>query len=190
MKPQPCKIVPLLPRHASEMMRLRHAALREAPTAFGTDPDWELAKTEAHYQRYLLRIAARRRECILGIRLGETLVGMNGLGVRRQEDTLYGLIYSMFILPKARGQGLGAALLAHSCRHAHDSWSLTRCRITVETHNWQARRLYERHGFTFLFRETAAFSLKGIDYDVDHLDVPLPLSPSPFTLTPHLDQTR
>lgn len=176
MKEANGQIVQLLPRDALDMMRLRHAALREVPTAFGTDPDWELSKSEAHYQRFLMRTAACRRECLLGIKQGNTLVGMSGLGARCRENRSFGLIYSMFILPEARGKGLGSRLLCHSCRVAAEAWSLPACRITVEIHNHAARRLYERQGFRPLFRENAAFTLQGIDYDVDHLEIIL--SPS------------
>lgn len=170
----PLVIEPLLPRHAPELMRLRHAALREAPVAFGTDPDWELAKTNTYYHRYLLRITARRRERLLGAWLGNELVGMNGLGMRRHGDHHYGLIYSMFVFPEHRGEKIGEKLLAHSCQHAAEKWDLNHCRITVETHNHNARRLYERNGFVYLFRENAAFTLKSISYDVDHLEKELP----------------
>lgn len=170
------EIIRLLPRDALDMMRLRHAALREVPTAFGTDPDWELSKSEAYYQRFLLRTAARRRECLLGIKQGNTLVGMSGLGARCRENRSFGLIYSMFVLPEARGKGLGSRLIRHSCQVAAGAWSLPACRITVEIHNHPARRLYEREGFRTLFRENAAFTLQGIDYDVDHLEMTLPPS--------------
>lgn len=180
--PQP-SVRPILPRHAPELMRLRHCALREAPAAFGTDPDWELSRTLAHYQSRLLRTAARRRELLLGAWTGTRLVGMNGLGVRRFDDQPEALIYSMYVLPEARGRGIGSSLLRHACTLAAESWHLTRCRITVEIHNHRARSLYERHGFTHCRRQPAAFTLQGNQYDVDHLTAPLPL-PSAFTPPP------
>lgn len=163
-------ILPLSPRHAADMRRIRHAALLEAPTAFGTDPDWELSKTTAYYHRFLLRIQARRREEILGLWFEDALIGMNGLGQRVQDRHTYALIYSMFILPEFRNQGYGTDLLHHSCHHAAKAWKVDACRITVETGNQAARRLYESRGFEYLFREKKAFSLQGIDYDVDHLE--------------------
>jgi ribosomal protein S18 acetylase RimI-like enzyme len=171
----PAILHPLLPRHAGELMRLRHTALREAPAAFGTDPDWELSRTLAHYRSRLLRTAARPRELLLGAWTGPRLIGMNGLGLRRADGQSEALIYSMYVLPDARQQGIGSALLTRACSIACDSWELTRCRITVETRNHRARALYERHGFTCSHRQSAAFTLNGTDYDVDHLTAPLPL---------------
>jgi ribosomal protein S18 acetylase RimI-like enzyme len=160
----------LLPGHAAELMRLRHAALREAPTAFGTDPGWELQKPEAYYRRWLLRIATRRRECLLGLWVDNQLIGMNGLGMRRSGEQTYALIYSMFVLPKYRGQGLGTALITHSCLRAREDWHADRLRITVEIGNTRAWKLYKEQGFSWLFCETAAFTLNGIDYNVDHME--------------------
>ena len=168
------EIRPLLPRHAVELLRLRHLAIQERPEAFGTDPDWELSKSLGNYRSQLIRVEGRRREVLLGLWLGEALIGMTGLGARRREDQEYALFYSMYVQPEHRRQGHAGRMLEAGFALATATWGFTACRLCVETHNDSARRLYESHGFEFLFREQAAFRLHGIPHDVDHLERRLP----------------
>ncbi len=160
----------LLPKHASNLLRLRHQAVLEAPEAFGTNPDWEQSKTCGNYRAQLLRVKTRRREQLLGLWIGDNLIGMTGLGARRRDDQEYALFYSMYVHPDHRSRGFAGMMLQHGFTVARTTWGLHACRLCVEIHNDTARRLYEQHGFRFLFREHAAFRLHGVPHDVDHLE--------------------
>jgi len=153
-----------------KLLRLRHQAVREAPEAFGTNPDWEQSKTPGHYRAQLLRVQTRRREYLLGLWMERELIGMTGLGARRRDTREYALFYSMYVHPDFRGRGYAGLMLEHGFEIATRDWGFQACRLCVEIHNESARRLYEQHGFRFLHREPAAFRLHGIAHDVDHLE--------------------
>jgi RimJ/RimL family protein N-acetyltransferase len=161
---------PLRPRHAAQLLQLRHRAVQEIPEAFGTSPDWELSKTLGHYRAQLIRVQTRRRERLLGLWLEEDLIGMTGLGARRKDNQEYALFYSMYVLPDHRGRGYAGWMLERGFVRATEVWGFDSCRLCVEIHNTPARLLYKKHGFRFLYREPAAFRLKGVPYDVDHLE--------------------
>jgi ribosomal protein S18 acetylase RimI-like enzyme len=157
-------------RDAGALQALRRAALTECPSAFGTDPEWELRRNLAHYESRILQAGTRRRERLMGLWDGSQLAGMTGLGGRRRGAEGFGLIYSMYIYPEYRGRGLSRQLL-ESCESCVGlEWELPACRITVECGNLHARSIYTRFGFTFLHRESAAFHLNGVSHDVDHLE--------------------
>jgi ribosomal protein S18 acetylase RimI-like enzyme len=65
-----------------------------------------------------------------------------------------GLLWGMYVRPKAQGAGLGSALVQAVLRHARGEVQLVQ--LTVMDHNPRARRLYERHGFVEYGREPAA----------------------------------
>lgn len=167
----------LRPADAAALLCLRHQAIQEAPTAFGTEPAFELGKTLGHYRAQLLRFTQRGREDLLGIWQADRLVGLAGHGARRRGRLEYVLIYSMYVTPELRGQGLGAALIHHCCARAVRDWGLNRARLNVETHNLTAWRLYQHLGFREISRETAAFRINGVAYDVAVLEK-TPLAPA------------
>ena len=160
----------LTPGDAMEMMRLRHQAIGEIPTAFGTSPKVELAKGVVHYHRHLMRIMGRRGEEILGLWNGNRLIGMSGVGRRRHQGVEHALVYSMYVLPEERNQGHAAELLEACARLAREKWGLATCRLNVETGNERALRLYVHAGFRVVNREEDAFRLDGQSHAVYHLE--------------------
>jgi ribosomal protein S18 acetylase RimI-like enzyme len=60
----------------------------------------------------------------------------------------------LWVAPDARGNGIGAALLAAVARDAHDRWRAGFMRLAVHDDNAAARRLYERLGFGPVAGET------------------------------------
>ncbi|MCC5850186.1 MAG: GNAT family N-acetyltransferase [Verrucomicrobia bacterium] len=176
-------IRPLLPRHATELMKLRHAAIRQSPEAFGTSPEVELCKTIGDYRKQLLKIATRRGECLLGLWEDEKLIGMTGLGRRGKYPEEYALIYSMYLYPEYRRLGFARHLLEHCARFSREKWHLTQCRLCVEIHNAAALNLYQCAGYEIISREPRAFRLRGATYDVYHLRRDLTARP-PLESTP------
>ena len=165
-----CRIDTLLPKHAAQLLRLRHQAISEIPTAFGTSPEREHAKSLGHYRMKLLKLSSSQRDRLYGLWQADHLIGMCGLGRREDENGSLALIYSMYLLPEFRRQGLGQKLLDHCAQRASQQWQVQRCRLCVETRNQPALNLYRKSGFMLRSKEFAAFRLHGQCYDVYHLE--------------------
>jgi ribosomal protein S18 acetylase RimI-like enzyme len=125
---------------------LRLEALAEAPEAFASSYERELARTSADWQRWLAS--------------GVTLILEEGhlarglvVGMHDPEDP--GIVYlmAMWIHPVLRGSGAADALVAEHLRWAVDAGARL-VRVDVFATNSRARRLYERHGFRLTGRET------------------------------------
>ena len=56
-------------------------------------------------------------------------------------------VQDLWTSPAARGQGLGAALLAAVADHAHRTWGARYLALTTHGHNDRARAFYRRCGF-------------------------------------------
>jgi ribosomal protein S18 acetylase RimI-like enzyme len=118
---------------------LRLEALAEAPEAFGSNCERELARTTLDWRRWLAP--------------GVTLVledagAARGLvaGVLDPQDP--GIVYlmSMWIHPALRGSGAADVLVAEHLVWARAAGARS-VRLDVFATNVRARRLYERHGF-------------------------------------------
>jgi ribosomal protein S18 acetylase RimI-like enzyme len=121
-------------------MRLR--ALRDAPLAFGSTYDRELA-FEREVWESRVRANAEGRDSI-----GFVLEPAAGMAVGRihDDDPEVAQLYGMWVAPEARGGGAGRALV-----DAVIAWALDRGARRIVTQvtegNEAALRLYERAGF-------------------------------------------
>jgi len=121
---------------------IRLEALRDAPEAFGSTHEREVALAEADWQR---RIA--RGGNFLGYLPEASATEPAGLIGGYQVDPGTVELVSMYVRPRARGRGVGEALIATVV-----DWAAARNAATV--HLWvtetnkPARLLYERCGFT------------------------------------------
>jgi ribosomal protein S18 acetylase RimI-like enzyme len=118
---------------------LRLEALTEAPEAFGSTYDRELARTTADWQRWL----APGATFIL-----ENESSARGLVAGMLDAEEAGIVHlmAMWVDPALRGSGAAGALVAE-----HLAWARTVgarfVHLDVFATNDRARRLYERHGF-------------------------------------------
>jgi GNAT superfamily N-acetyltransferase len=119
---------------------VRLAALKEAPSAFGSTYTREASFTEEQWRG---RINARSATFFANAAEDTEPAGLAGVYA---EDGVADLV-SMWIRPSARGQGAGAALIGAAADWAkargHDALYLW-----VTEANASARKLYERCGFT------------------------------------------
>lgn len=151
---------------------LRLRALREEPTAFTTS-------AEEFSRRPLDKIAARFRsdpteEFMLGAFDGEQLVGMVGFyreGALKQRHR--GNAISMYVVPDARGRGLGRALMLEVIRRAQTIAGLEQLLLGVMVTQTAARKLYESLGFVVYGHEPRATRVgdQSIDEDFMILDL-------------------
>ena len=125
---------------------LRLEALAEAPEAFGSTRDRELARTTADWRRWLAP----------GVTLILEDAGTpRGLvaGVLDAQDPRTVHLMAMWVHPALRASGAADSLVAE-----HLAWARTVgarvLRVDVFATNDRARRLYERHGFRSTGHET------------------------------------
>ena len=119
---------------------IRLEALRNAPTAFGSSYQQEAARDEAHWHNRISR--------------GGTFLGYvpevtepAGLAGGYLEDPVTAELVSMYVRPRARGHGVGEALVATVIDWARHQ-NAARVHLWVTEANAPARALYERLGFT------------------------------------------
>jgi len=121
---------------------IRLEALRDAPDAFGSTHEREAAFGEADWQRRISRGGS-----FLGYLPEASATEPAGLIGGYQEDPATVELVSMYVRPKARGRGVGEALIATVI-----DWAAARnassVHLWVTETNKPARLLYERCGFT------------------------------------------
>lgn len=153
-------------KDAKSLMDLRHQAIGEAPTYFGTPKHIEFAKSLGSFRRELQRSQTTGSSAILGVWLENELIGMAGMKIRQVQGRKVGLIYSMYVKTAYRGQGLGKKLVIKAKEEIHRRWQLTHCQMNVEVGNQKALRLYKTCGFEIIGKEERAFWIDGVSHDV------------------------
>jgi ribosomal protein S18 acetylase RimI-like enzyme len=126
---------------AQDYRSIRLAALQLAPEAFSSTYEVEAERPLSDFAERLERAA------MFGVYDGSDIVGMAGF-VRNSGPTARhkGELVGMFVLPKARGKGAGAALMRAVIDHAADL--VEQLHLGVVADNDGAISLYQRFGFT------------------------------------------
>ena len=136
---------------------IRLEALRDAPTAFGSTYELEVLRGEAHWRD---RVA--RGGTFLAFVPEVSATEPAGLIGGYQEDPVTVELVSMYVRPRARGRGVGEALVA-----AVIDWAGNRnaecVRLWVTETNAPARALYERCGFAPTGERQPVPSTPGLD---------------------------
>jgi GNAT superfamily N-acetyltransferase len=121
------------------LREVRLQALSEAPLAFGSTYEKELARTTSDWQRWMSP--------------GVTFVlyepaGARGIiaGLRDETDRAVVYLLAMWVHPKIRGAGGADALVAEVVTWARSEGAKF-VRLNVIQGNDRARRFYERNGF-------------------------------------------
>jgi GNAT superfamily N-acetyltransferase len=123
------------------MRDVRLAALRDAPQAFGSSYQREIGFCR---EDWLARIATGANFLAYAAECGPAPAGLVGGFV--PEPGVAELV-SMWVHPRARGLGVGQALVAAVVRWAADAGHQS-VHLWATEANGPARRLYERCGFT------------------------------------------
>ncbi len=121
------------------MREVRLAALRDAPQAFGSTYERELAFTEEEWRR---RVATGLK--LLAMLDGQPVGHAGGLPSAEEPGAVD--LVGMWVDPAARGRGVGEALVESVTRWAATQGAQRVCLWVTET-NVPAQRLYERCGF-------------------------------------------
>ena len=143
---------------AEAFRSIRLEGLRDEPDAFGSTFEKESTEPGGFWADRLTRNA------IFGGFCGDRLVGVAGFYVLAATKLSHkGVLWGMYVAPKARGSGLAAALvetlLEHACREVEQ------VQLTVVITNPRARHFYQRMGFVEYGVEEKALKYKGAYYD-------------------------
>lgn len=124
------------------LKRIRLAALRDTPTAFGVSYQAAAADSDAQWQ---VRAAGERTQFWLALDDGRP-VGLVGAGFR--DASRYELI-AMWVEPAARGKGVANELVG-AVKARAVALGLEALFLEVAPENTRAVQFYQRHGFVFL----------------------------------------
>lgn len=134
---------------------LRLRALNDAPDAFGSSIQQELARTEEEWRWWLDTAATFVFDA-------GPLAGMSA-GVPDLEDDRRAHLIAMWVAPEHRGAGVAARLVEAVCDWARDR-HVRDVHLHVADGNVAAERLYERCGF----RRTGETFVRARDGAIEH----------------------
>ena len=157
---QPHHIVPpsptlraLVPDEWSTYRTLRLAALRDAPDAFGSTLAAEQERLPEQWRDRLAQAQTSGADLPLVAAVQGQALGLLWAKVDADDARLVHL-FQMWVVPEARGQGLGKALLAHAIAWARSVGA--RCvQLGVTSGDTPAARLYASAGFHAVGPEVA-----------------------------------
>lgn len=144
----------LYPTDVAAYRALRLTAIAEAPADFATTHAAESAIALNRLQQRLVHTPFQR---VLGAFDGERLVGM--VSVKREPIALVhdrAHLWGVYVLPQARRQGLGRALLQAALAYVGSVSELKRVTLMVGLGNHGAKALYQTLGFASVETDGAA----------------------------------
>jgi RimJ/RimL family protein N-acetyltransferase len=145
--------------------RVRLNGLKTDPEAFGSTYEREVQFSR---KTMLERVLATDDKFVLGAFDEGTLVGVvtfvRESGVKERHK---GNVFGMYLIPEARGKGIGAWLLRALLEKACGMEGLERINLTVVSDNVWAKRLYEAAGFRRYGTECGSLKSGGRYFDED-----------------------
>lgn len=162
----------LTPADLDAFQALRLRGLRESPEAFGSTYEEEVDRPR---ERVAARLDGAEDSVVLGaFDGGGALLGMGGLHREGRPKTRHRAgIWGMYVVPEARGRGLGHALLAALVEHARTLDGVERLELGVEAANTSARALYHAFGFATYGVHPDAYRADGRSFDAELMTMAL-----------------
>lgn len=157
----------LTPADATAFQALRLAALQESPTSFGSSYEEEREFSQSFIEQ---RLAARPDRGTFGAFEGTELVGFIALGRETHRKLEHkALIWGMYVAPKARGNGIGRALVWAALELAHSVPGIRQVNLCVNANNNAAIDLYQLVGFEVFGHERGGMLVDGELHDELHM---------------------
>ncbi len=125
---------------------IRLQALRDAPEAFGSTYEIEVARDESSWREWITGWSGTCAQALFIALDSDAWVGMS-VGARWAEGPSIVHVYAMWVEPGRRAQGLGRQLLDAILGWGHEHGA-TEARLNVNEENPAAVSLYRRAGFT------------------------------------------
>ncbi|WKK18509.1 GNAT family N-acetyltransferase [Achromobacter insolitus] len=161
----------LIPADAAALRQLRLDALVETPESFGSSYEEEHTLTLEDIRTW---IQPSDDSAMFGVFHGEVLAGMVGVGRQRKLKMRHKAhIWSMYVAPSHRGQGLARQLMQAAITHAAGMRGIRQVQLSVTANNLTATALYLSLGFTEYGREREALCVNGELYDEALMALPL-----------------
>lgn len=159
----------LVPADLDAWWDMRLEALRDHPTAFGSD--YETAKRQGpsgNIERLLADPGTSDR-VVIAIDGTGRLLATAGLVRESGKRSHIGFIWGVYTRPEARGYRLAMRLIDVLIDHAGGVPGIRQLHITVEAGNAGALKTYQRLGFVEWGRELRAIAWDGAYFDEIHL---------------------
>ncbi len=145
---------------------LRLRSLREHPEAFGSSSEEEELLPVEQTAEHLRSSSAER--CAFGAIATGQLVGYAGFSRHPRRKTCHKAhIGGMYVVPEARSQGVGRALLDAVVTHARSMSGVEEVVLAVTVGNEPARRLYIAGGFKPYCIEPRYIKVDGEYFDIE-----------------------
>src|ERR1043166_4441684 len=149
----------LLPADAADFQALRLRGLRETPGACARR--WGEGRAQP-VESVAERIATNRDGFILGAFEGAALVGVVGMQRERHLKHAHKMVlWGMYVVPDARGRGVGRRLVDEALRQAFARPGIRQVNLGVNAANAPALALYEAAGFTSFGLERGCMIVDG-----------------------------
>ncbi len=160
----------LNPEDAAEYREVRLRALRDHPEAFATSYEEERQRS---LEEVTARLVPGPEQVTLGAFDGDRLLGIATL-IRPAKAKLRhrATLAAMYVIPEAREQKLGRALLERVFAIA-DEWDVSDVALAVTVGNHAARNLYASAGFVPYGVEPRSLYVQGRFYDVEWMNLQL-----------------
>lgn len=150
--------------------KLRLQALGESPTAFASSVEQEACLTLTDFAARLHAHDNYSSGIFGAFDDGERLRGILGFSREsRPKRAHIGSLWSMYVLPEFRRQGVGAELLDLALSHAQKLGVVRQIILTVTANNFAASSLYKSRGFERFGLERNALFIDGTYFDEEHL---------------------
>jgi len=152
---------------AAPWLDLRQRSLRDTPLAFWSSPEDDRASDLASVEAML---RGETGAVVFGTLEGDALVGTVGLFreshlKRRHKMNLWG----MYVAPEHRRRGIGAELVSAAIAHSRRIDGVRWLMLGVSAAAPEAKRLYERLGFSVWGTEPEAIAHGGDRPDEHHM---------------------
>ena len=145
-----------------QAVRLR--SLREHPEAFGSSFEEEQDRTPEQIVSLLVNPSVR----VCGAWNDSELVGIVAVSQNQRAKTRHrAMIGGMYVVPEARGQGIGRALIEAALDFARSCEGVEDVALAVTVGNDAARHLYVQAGFTTYSIDPRYIKTDGRYYDIE-----------------------
>ncbi len=139
-----------------EFVRLRLQGLATDPASFGSDVEVEKARPRSYFEDYL---APSRKRVLWGAFRGERMIAM--IRLERETRSSQRYIFSLYVTPEERRQGLARRLIRTAITRALRSPVVKQIHLMVETTN-PALALYRSMGFREFGIDRDAYQVAGV----------------------------
>jgi ribosomal protein S18 acetylase RimI-like enzyme len=147
---------------AAAFQALRLRSLRESPEAFGSSYDEEVSRPLTAVAERLEAARTPTAKIVFGAFANGALVGVIGcVQESRVKARHKAVIWGMYVVPEARGQGVGRSLLDRAVVEARAWPNVERIILSAVERATAARALYQSAGFKLYAREVDAFRQNG-----------------------------